>query len=467
MNLNDVKVNGTHMCVLRKVENGNRVKVDYVELKYKYQDQLDELKRMADNDNRSVLDLQDYVKGSSLRRLSLDFDFCQYLSGSYQWLPCMPTLSFPDYQKKLDEFDKDDDCEGKEKYIREQRQDYYNNIAYRVLPAMLEDLSYDLNHDSSILAYSHRRVGWASPAFNLNDDLRVVYLTNFGYGCASYFFLQIYYKGIGILPYSHWVHYRKADASEIIRYTRRYHLDNQEWMKTMAFTAEVYNAAVSDPAAFVKNNILNEVEEMISGLETIRTSNRYEALDSFFNESRVIITGDDLVRFKGEKISGALGFLDQLQTLLPITDRVGYYIKRVIDCNLRVVEEFQNAITSKKEILDGILRSIENEQPKWDELSKRNEEYEKVRKEMYDAISGEDSFWGKAWNVISAERDARFGKEHPEYMAFKHEYDAELEVYHDLCAKRDQAQSFIKEVQSYVDVIEKHKNYMEENGIAA
>lgn len=467
MNLNDVKVNGTHMCVLRKEENENKVKVDYVELKYKYQDQLDELKRMADNDNRTVLDLQDYVKGSSLRRLSLDFDFCRCLSDSYQWVPCMQTISFPDYKKKLDEFDKNGDSKGKEKFIREQRQNFYNNISYRVLPAMLEDLSYDLNHDSSVLAYSHRRVGWASPAFNLNDDLRVVYLTNFGYGCASYFFLQIYYKGIGILPYSHWVHYRIADANEIIRYTRRYHLNNQEWMKTMEFTAEVYNAAVSDPDSFVANNILNEVEEMISGLETIRTSSRYEALESFFNESRVTINGDDLVRFKGEKISGALGFLGQLQTLLPITERVGSYIKRIIDCNLSVVEELQNSITSKKEILDGILKSIKIEQPRWDELSKMNAEYEKGRKEMYDAISSEDSFMGKTWSVVCAERDARFAKEHPDYIAFKDEYDAEYKVYYDLCAKRDLAQSFINEIQSYVDVIERHKNYMEDNGIAA
>jgi len=66
MNMNNVKVNDTHICVLRKVENENRVKVDFVELKFKYQDQLKELKRMADNDNRSVIEMQDHVKGSLL-----------------------------------------------------------------------------------------------------------------------------------------------------------------------------------------------------------------------------------------------------------------------------------------------------------------------------------------------------------------------------------------------------------------
>ena len=44
----NVNVNETHVCVLRKIENEDRVKVDFVELKFKDQEQLDELKRMRD-----------------------------------------------------------------------------------------------------------------------------------------------------------------------------------------------------------------------------------------------------------------------------------------------------------------------------------------------------------------------------------------------------------------------------------
>lgn len=467
MNMYNVKVNETHMCVLRKVENEDKVKVDFVELKFKNQDQLDELKRMVDNDNRSVLDMQDYVKGSSLRRLSLDFDFCSCLSDSYQWIPCLQSVSFADYRAKMDEYDKRDDKQGKETYAREERQRYYNRIKNRMLPAMLEDLSNDLHKDNTVLAYSHRRVGWASPAFNLNDDIKVVYLTNFGYGSASYFFLQIYYKGIGILPYSHWVHYRKANASDIIRYTRRYHLENQEWLKTMSFTADVYNDAVGNPESFIQKNILNEVEEMVSGLETIQSANSYRTQESFFNPSSIVITGDDLICFKGEKISGALGFLDQLKTLAPITDKVDSYIQRITNCNFSIVAELETAISGKKKFLETILKSIEREQPKWDELSSKNEEYDKMRSNLYDAIKKEDAFKEKSWSVLIDERDARFIKENPEYVAFKGEYKAEQNVYYDLCAKRDKAQSFIDEIQKYLDKIESHRDYMVENNIAA
>ena len=332
---------------------------------------------------------------------------------------------------------------------------------------MLEDLTNDLRKDPTVLAYSHRRVGWATPEFNLNDDIKVVYLTNFGYGSASYFFLQIYYKGIGILPYSHWVHYRKASTHDIIRYTREYHLMNQEWMKAMAFTADTYNAAVSNPATFVQKNILNEVEEMVSGLEAIHRSSNYRVQESFFNPYSIVITGDDLVRFKGEKISGALDFLDQLQTLMPITDKVGSYIRRIMNCNFSVTNELKSAISYKKKTLEAILKSIEKEQPKWDQLSSKNDEYKKIREELFKVVAEEDEFHGKIWNTIDSERNKRFAKEHPEYAAFKEEHDAEKNVYYDLWTKRDKAQSFIDEVQSYLDKIEKHKDYMVENNIAA
>jgi hypothetical protein len=138
-----------------------------------------------------------------------------------------------------------------------------------------------------------------------------------------------------------------------------------------------------------------------------------------------------------------------------------------MDCNISVVPELQNAISGKKKILKNILDSIEKEQPKWDEVSSKNDEYDKMRSEMYDAIAEEPEFKEKSWIAIRDERDIRFVKEHPEYEAFKKEYDAEHNVYYSLCAKRDNAQSFIDEIQKYLDKIESHKDYMVENNIAA
>lgn len=468
MNMNNVKVNETHMCVLRKVENEDRVKVDFIELKSPYQECLDELKRMADNDNRTVIELQDYVKGSSLNRFTSDFDFCSFLSDPYQWIPCLPKISFADYQLKIEEFDKQKDVSGKEKYVRKERQNYYRRIKNRDLPATLENLYYTLGKDPSVLAYSHRRVGWASPEFKLNDDIKVAFLTNFGYGRASYFFLQIHYKDIGILPYSEWVHYRYASTYDIIRYTRRFHLENNEWIKAMSFTADVYNTAVANPASFIQKNILNEVEEMVSGLETILKTTGYKVLENYFYPGNGdVITGDELTLFKGEKISGALDFLEQLQKLVAITNNVNSYIRRIMQCNLSVSVDLEKAIAAKKTKLEELLSQIEKEKPIWETMNEKNDEYDRMREEMYNLIKEEESYQNESYSVISNERNTRFAKEHPEYDAFKKEYDAEYDKYHSLCSSRDEAEKFVELLLSYLDKIESHKDYLVENNIAA
>ncbi len=468
MNMNNVKVNETHMCVLRKVENEDRVKVDFIELKSPYQECLDELKRMADNNNRTVIELQDYVKGSSLNRFTSDFDFCSFLSDPYQWIPCLPEISFADYQLKIEGFDKQNDMSGKDRYMREARLNYYRRIKNRDLPATLENLYYTLGKDPSVLAYSHRRVGWASPEFKLNDDIKVAFLTNFGYGRASYFFLQIHYKDIGILPYSEWVHYRKASTYEIIRYTRRFHLENNEWIKAMSFTADVYNTSVENPVSFIQKNILNEVEEMVSGLETILKTTGYKVLENYFYPGNgVVITGDELTLFKGEKISGALDFLDQLQKLVAITNNVNSYIRRIMQCNLSVSVDLEKAIAAKKTKLEELLSQIEKEKPIWETMNEKNDEYDRMREEMYNLIKEEESYQNESYSVISNERNTRFAKEHPEYDAFKKEYDAEYDKYHSLCSSRDEAEKFVELLLSYLDKIESHKDYLVENNIAA
>lgn len=468
-NVSNVKVNETHMCVLRKVENEDKLKVDYIELKFKYQDQLDELECMSNNPNRTVLEMQDYVKNSPLHVLEKDYNFCRFLDGTYQWEPPVKKISFSEYQTKMSEFDKSDNKTEKAQYVCEMRQNYFESLRKHVLPYMLQEQYQMLANDPSVLAYSHRRAGWAFPSFNLNDDLRVVYRTNFGYGMSSYFYTQIYYKGIGILPYSDWVHYFYASACDIIRYTRRHHLESQEWTNVMDITAEIYNYAMSAPDDFVKHYILNEVEEMVSGLEKIlNSSSQYRVLYSYFNKNRALyLEGDELTRFKGEKISGALSFLDQLSSLVPICGSVTPYIQRIMNCNLSVAKELDSSITLKNSVLEKILSQIEEEQPAWDAVRKKNDNYSKEREEMFKLIEKEEKFHGKSYIEIQNERDSRFTKAHPEYATFKHEYEIVQKKYYNLCSEKNKIESFIKELQSYLDKIEAHRDYMTKNNIAA
>lgn len=467
-NLSNVRVNETHICVLRRVE-ADKVKMDLIELKFKYQEHLNELERMANNDNRTILDLQDYVKSTPLCKLVGDFNFCRILGDSYQWEQSIQETSFCTYKEKLDEFDKNKDEQGKQYYIREMRKSYYRQVEKHVVPYMMQEQYNELENDSTVLAFSHRRVGWASPAFKLNDDFKVVYLTNFGYGLSSYFYAQIYYKGIGILPYSEWVRYRIANTSDIIHYTRRYLLANNEWMKTMTFTADVYNAAAENPELFVKTYIMNEVEEMVSGLENILNSTTsYRVLDNYFHPGNgVYITGEELVRFKGEKISGALDFLDQLKKLVPICNDIVSYLKRIMKCNLSIVGELDAEIKEKQSILTKIIGEIDEMQPILDKLCRRDDKYRKIRDIMRKIIQKEPDAINNNVVWIDIELDRRFKERHPEYNAFENEYDVIYEKMYKLKSRKNRAESFIKELQSYLDKIEAHKNYVIEDIVAA
>ena len=80
MNLKDIQVNKTHVCVLRREKNQQELRVDFVELLFPYSKQLNELKRMSENRNRNVLELIDFVENSKLNVLMQSFNFCEYLS---------------------------------------------------------------------------------------------------------------------------------------------------------------------------------------------------------------------------------------------------------------------------------------------------------------------------------------------------------------------------------------------------
>lgn len=328
MDFDKIRVNETHVCVLRRKDDKDELFVDFVELKLRNNSQLLELKDMSENENRSVFELIDYVENSELKELTKSFNFCKSLGSPFQSCSFVRKIGYDEYHKLLEEYDlkikiaenqedKEKANKNKQDFKRIKRKSFYNQIINNVIPYLLECKYSELEKDKSVLAFSHRRIGWSKPEFHLSDDLSVIYKTNFGYGASSYFYTNIKYKGIDILPYSDWVIYQKVQKEEIIRYTRRHLLNNNEWIKTMTFTAEMYNSSVQEPSRFVENWIINEVDEMVKGLERMLNENKsYQVLNSYFFRSKPIyLMGRKLVRFKGEKISGALMFLEKLKDL--------------------------------------------------------------------------------------------------------------------------------------------------------
>lgn len=147
--LDKIEVNETHICVLRKRDGEDEVFVDFVELKLLNDNQLVELKEMSKNENRSVLELIDYIENSNLNDLTKSFNFCKSLGGAFQSCSWIQKISYSEYHKLLDEYelkireaetqeDKDKVKERKQDFIRSKRESFYKQIESHVIPYLLE-----------------------------------------------------------------------------------------------------------------------------------------------------------------------------------------------------------------------------------------------------------------------------------------------------------------------------------------
>ncbi len=488
MDSDEIKVNETHICVLRKKDNNNELFVDFIELKLKnnQSNQLLELKDMSENENRSVLELIDYVENSTLNDLTKAFNFCASLKGAFQSCTLVQKISHSEYHKLLEEKEleiKAAECQKKKEEAKKKKQDFKNlyrksfylQMENHVTPYLLERKYAELVEDKSILAFSHRRTGWSKPEFHLSDDLSVVYKTNFGYGSSSYFYTNIKYKGIDILPYSDWVIYQHANKKEIIRYTRRHLLDNNQWIETMKFTAEMYNSSVQEPERFVVNWIINEVDEMVKGLERMLNENEnYQIFKSYFHKSEPIyLMGRDAIRFKGERISGALTFLDKLKELHSIYDGIELYIERIMKCNMYIYPKLVLEIKQMNKELDDLNKRLSDILPIWEKYNNKEKEYDIIRKEIYESVKTDPQYSNnylvrpvylatgtiKCIDNWQVETEKRLIEQKPEYVTFKKEYVEVREKYDTLIAEIGILSSLIREFEGYQNTISKHFSY--------
>ena len=90
-------------------------------------------------------------------------------------------------------------------------------------------------------------IGWTSYEYKANEDVVIFIHTNFGYGNSSYFFLNMRYKGIDILPYTSIVHYYKANIVDLCRHTRQYSMKRDSWNVAFNLVVEAANMAKNNP----------------------------------------------------------------------------------------------------------------------------------------------------------------------------------------------------------------------------
>jgi hypothetical protein len=397
---------------------------------------------MVDNPNRTLMDLQEYsdrliYSGEKHNTLCIPHKYSDsFISG-----PEFPKpMSFSEYQKECAEMKKSfederavEEKEGKpfdaEKefrtFIHDLKENYYLQIkSYITADQFVAELS-RIKAREEYLMYSSENIGWTIFNYPISDNVKFEVKTNFGYGRSAYFYVNLTYKGIKIIPYSDIVRYFYANMSQFGQYTRQYRARHESWPISFNFVVETANLAFKDSEEFVKTWIKNELTEMMEGFRKLKTDAK-GVISSFANNFNKMaenyisvrnMQGTDQIKFKvypdemsvaykAYKITGALRLLDNLKELAKIYDFVSDAIKELKDINLSLLPEIE-------ETLKGIIASINTLEAK---IAKLEEEEATLNNQITPYEESLNKLLEEANILQHLEIKSQFKKRNPKYV---------------------------------------------------
>ena len=329
---NEIEINATHLTVLKRNTDDEGVYVDYIPLINPMRQSLDDAYEMCtDNETHSDYPNEILDSDKNLRKVLSVTNFCWQLHRPYQGLDNDENLSY-DQPNKLGCYVLNRLKRAKKNLLlysnwtmlaaKANKKDLLLRLMNHELAYSLEKSYRKVKNDPDVLAWSHRKLGWIYPEFKLTNKLEMQFLTNFGYGSVSYFYLKLKYKNIDIIPFSEWIRYRNRHYNELIEYSQEYDLDNQNWGEAMEYAAEAVNLCITDEAEFIQKYITRECRRLADGLMKIYSLN--DAHDSETNRSEM--------NFKGEKITGALNLIKSIAEYESIT-KVNKFIREIEQLN--------------------------------------------------------------------------------------------------------------------------------------
>ena len=470
---------------------------------------IEEIDTMKDNDNRTRMDVQqrftEVYPEEVYRHRHYDYLYPKKYSDAYVSGVGYPRiLTYEEYKQSLEEHEKwlredyinsDDEIKKELEKLKKESEEKYNERVEEIVAEKMKkyidgkrnNFDYkrflyaenytaklkEIKQDAAVRMYSTDQIGWKEFEYKANDDITVYIKSNFGYGSASYFFCNLKYKDINILPYTAIIKYYYVQMVDFIRYTRRYATRRDSWGEVFDFAVLTGNLAKHEPEKFVKEWIVNEIEEMMVGIRKIMSSPR-EELERYLGFKRHIDIGsyrifrncttqdikeyevlpnEKVIAFKAEKITGCLLLLDNLRKLTEIAPVIIPYIEEIELMNQRIqpeVEKYINSLTLDIKKLNDDLDNVLKELGPLDIIMKRHkEEIEKLKKEMNEKSRG-----GKvtgSWIVYST-YDAE-----QEYKKTRIDYTKTKQRHEELTEKKEKLERRIRRRENFLSILMKCK----------
>ena len=374
-----------YLCAIRKI--GNRTSFETIDIPTSTE-LVSTLEGMVENSSASVLDMQshmNYAFPEGERGYMNYVSPYSYASSYINGTSYPETLSFREYndalsqkaEKLTEEFEK-----GNKQLLKDAPAEYGNRLTQfverrlreykkslkstylRQAKRYIQAKNYtstlaEVKSQPGIRMFSTDTLGWSDFVYKVTDDINISLVTNFGFGSSSYFRLCLRYKGIDILPYSFVVKYYYANRRDILRYTRLYDVAHDSWNIAFDFVETAANLAAEDAEQFIKEYVLDEIQQMMHGLERIiadphayadqlaeEAGKRTEChfltvcnMDQYDKQRYAAYPEEMTMVIKAEKITGSLDFLDNLTKLSESLPEISTYIEEIKEMSQAILPE--------------------------------------------------------------------------------------------------------------------------------
>jgi hypothetical protein len=499
----NIAINESHLSVLSHVPFSNKIQIQFVIIQQSIEYDYKKLDAFINSAGHSLNDIYDFiVKNANLKKLLNKFDYCINLDEA--WQEPLPDLNDDFHQIYPDYINEDKKLEQKKKFIKE--------LQIRLEALYLDEavqIAEKKRRYNEYIAYSHRKIGWSTPVYKVSNNFTIEIKTNFGYGRSSYFLTKLKYKNLNIVPYSDWVEYRYADKFELLKYSQRHDLDNSSWIGSMEYVSSACNLALTNEKAFIKSYIIDECDKMVTVLFIILNSNSFrfynqrgkipyylpkkyfheetfytfeelyvdftldihELICQIFNKSsstnlhyiNKIYTdssryGYNLIEFRGEKISGALEFIEEMLTLREVCN-VDSFIQKILLYNKTLQPILKKEITLIENKLEDKKSRLEVMKVIYCELHLYRKLYLSRKEQLREMLIQE---YGEAYN---AQNDFDFIKDYP---GLKSIYDIFITRFPEYESCMNQMENFFKcyvglsdQVKSLISVKDNINRYIE------
>jgi len=435
-----------------------------------------EIEAMKDNENRSLLDLQskftehypcniyhnksyDYLYPSGYYSSYLDLTRYPHIMSSEEYwdvvnneekrlhteyldndrkresLECLRLRNPEEYEQEIKRLNRiiqeklNDFCKRKKSNFSYKQFIYAHNYTNKLN---------EIKVSEDIKMYSTDQLGWSFFTYSIDKDLTIHVQTNFGYGRSSYFFCNLNYKDIQILPYTCIIRYFKVHWTDFIRYTRKYSVSRDSWKDVFRFVEDAANFAKRNQDEFIRVWIVNEIEEMMKGVKAIMQSPK-ESLEKFINayteeseyetsvglhqlvsncygndvKEYMILPQEKIMAYKTEKITGCLKLLDNLKQLQQITNVADECIKEIEKYNYELYPEIIQHINYATREIKRLEKRLDKKKDELLELQGIIKKLSNKRDKYIDRIRNRKVKQGKPFSYSDAEKE--FHKKYPEY----------------------------------------------------